>query len=89
VRSSRTWLVFAAGESGLMFFVMGPFPSLWSYAYVMGDGRNQSMQVFAAARGEPVVPNCLLRIAPGGADFEPGFFHEISMMLYPEPGSTE
>lgn len=47
------------------------------YAYVMGDGRNQSMQVFASARGEPVVPNCLLRIAPGGADFEPDFFYEI------------
>lgn len=47
------------------------------YAYVMGDGRNQSMQVFAAARGEPVVPNCLLRIPPGGTDFEEAFFYEI------------
>lgn len=47
------------------------------YAYVMGDGRNQSMQVFAAARGEPVVNNCLLRIPPGGTDFEEGFYHEI------------
>jgi hypothetical protein len=47
------------------------------YAYVMGDGRNQSMQVFAAARGEPVVPNCLLRIPPGGSDFEPDYYYEI------------
>jgi hypothetical protein len=47
------------------------------YAYVMGDGRNQSMQVFAAARGAPVVPNCLLRIAPGQSDFDPDFFYEI------------
>jgi len=47
------------------------------YAYMMGDGRNQMMQVFAAARGEPVVDNCLLRIAPGGTDFEPDWFFEI------------
>jgi hypothetical protein len=47
------------------------------YAYVMGDGRNQSMQVFAASHGEPSVPNCLLRIAPGGDDFQEDFFFEI------------
>jgi hypothetical protein len=47
------------------------------YAYVMGDGRNQSMQVFAAARGEPIVHNCLLRIAPGQTSFQPDYYHEI------------
>jgi hypothetical protein len=47
------------------------------YAYVMGDGRNQSMQVFAAASGKASVPNCLLRIAPGQSDFEQDFFVEI------------
>jgi hypothetical protein len=47
------------------------------YAYVMGDGRNQSMQVFAEANGESSVPNCLLRIAPGATDFEDDFFFEI------------
>lgn len=47
------------------------------YAYMMGDGRTHMMQVFAAARGEPVVPNCLLRIAPGGTDFEEDYFFEI------------
>ncbi len=47
------------------------------YAYMMGDGRNQMMQVFSAARGEPVVPNCLLRIAPGATDFEEDYFFEI------------
>lgn len=47
------------------------------YAYVMGDGRNQSMQSFAAARGDAVVANCLLRIPPGGNDFEPDWFYEI------------
>lgn len=47
------------------------------YAYVMGDGRNQSMQVFSAARGEPVVHNCLLRIPPGATDFDPDWFYDI------------
>lgn len=47
------------------------------YAYVMGDGRNQSMQVFAAATGQPVVSNCLLRIPPGQTSFDPGYFYEI------------
>jgi hypothetical protein len=47
------------------------------YAYVMGDGRNQSMQVFAEANGKPSVPNCLLRIAPGETDFEQDFFFTI------------
>jgi hypothetical protein len=47
------------------------------YAYMMGDGRNQMMQVYAAASGEPVVPNCLLRIAPGATDFEEDYFFEI------------
>ncbi|QSQ19462.1 hypothetical protein JY651_29595 [Pyxidicoccus parkwayensis] len=47
------------------------------YAYVMGDGRNQSMQVFAAASGKSSVPNCLLRIAPGATDFQDDWFYEI------------
>jgi hypothetical protein len=47
------------------------------YAYVMGDGRNQSMQVFAEAAGKKSVPNCLLRIAPGETDFEQDYFFEI------------
>lgn len=47
------------------------------YAYVMGTGRNQSMQVFAEAKGKKSVPNCLLRIAPGETDFEKDFFYTI------------
>ncbi|HSC86766.1 MAG TPA: DUF4374 domain-containing protein [Polyangiaceae bacterium] len=47
------------------------------YGYVMGDGRNQSMQTFAALEGEESVPNCLLRIAPGQTDFEEDYFFEI------------
>lgn len=47
------------------------------YGYMMADGRNQSMQTFAASRGEMVVPNCLLRIAPGETDFEEDYFFTI------------
>jgi hypothetical protein len=47
------------------------------YGYVMGDGRNQSMQVFAAANDQPTVDNCLLRIAPGDTDFQESYFYEI------------
>ncbi len=47
------------------------------YGYVMGDGRNQSMQTFAASRGDAVVPNCLLRMPPGKIEFEKDFFFEI------------
>jgi hypothetical protein len=47
------------------------------YGYVMGDGRNQSMQVFAGANEQPTVNNCLLRIAPGGSDFEQSYYFEI------------
>ncbi|HET9960082.1 MAG TPA: hypothetical protein VFQ61_36570 [Polyangiaceae bacterium] len=47
------------------------------YAYVMGDGRNQSMQTFAAAAGRPTVPNCLLRMVPGEAGFEPDYSIQI------------
>lgn len=47
------------------------------YAYVMGDGRNYSIQMFANARGESAPDNCILRIPPGGTDFEEDFFVTI------------
>ncbi len=47
------------------------------YGYVMGDGRNQAMQVFASANDQPTVNNCLLRIAPGETDFEQDYYYEI------------
>lgn len=47
------------------------------YAYVMGDGRNYSIQMFANAAGDPAPTNCLLRIAPGATDFEEAYFHQI------------
>jgi hypothetical protein len=50
------------------------------YAYVMGDGRNYSIQMFAHANGQPVPENCLLRIPPGGTDFETDYFYTISSL---------
>jgi len=50
------------------------------YAYVMGDGRNYAIQMFANALGEDAPANCLLRIAPGETDFDPDFFHTIASL---------
>jgi hypothetical protein len=50
------------------------------YAYVMGDGRNYSIQMFANASGGTAPDNCLLRIAPGQTTFEAGYFYKISSL---------
>jgi hypothetical protein len=47
------------------------------YAYVMGDGRNRSIQSFAEATNTTAPDNCLLRIAPGTTVFEAGYFYKI------------
>ncbi len=47
------------------------------YGYVMGDGRNYCSQMYANARGEEALETCLLRLPPGGTDFEEGFYHSI------------
>lgn len=47
------------------------------YGYVLGDGRNYSVQMFANAQGIAAPDNCLLRIPPGGTDFEEGFYASI------------
>jgi len=47
------------------------------YGYVMGDGRNDSLQMFARAQGAPVAPNCLLRMAPGTIAFEKDYAYAI------------
>lgn len=47
------------------------------YAYVMGDGRNYSIQMFANASGGMAPDNCLLRIAPGATDFDPDYYYAI------------
>jgi len=47
------------------------------YAYVMGDGRTYSIQMYANAKGLPAPKNCLLRIAPGATSFDPAFMKTI------------
>ncbi len=47
------------------------------YGYVMGDGRNYALQMYANAAGKAAPKNCLLRIPPGGTDFEEDFFYTI------------
>lgn len=48
------------------------------YGYVMGDGRTYSAQMFARARGDEEIPeNCILRIPPGGTDFEEDFYVSV------------
>lgn len=47
------------------------------YGYVMGDGRTYSVHMFANAAGETAPPNCLLRIPPGGTDFEDDYYYPI------------
>jgi hypothetical protein len=47
------------------------------YGYVMGDGRNYAIQMFANAGGTTAPDNCLLRIAPGTTDFEADYVHTI------------
>lgn len=47
------------------------------YGYVLGDGRNYCAQTFAELKGEQAPPTCLLRIPPGGTDFEEDFFFTI------------
>jgi hypothetical protein len=48
------------------------------YGYVMGDGRNYSTKMFANASGGPApVDNCILRIPPGGTEFDPSYYYTI------------
>ena len=46
-------------------------------AYVMGDGRNYSIQMFANARGEEAPDNCILRIPSGETDFEEDYYYSV------------
>lgn len=59
------------------------------YAYVMGDGRNLSAQVIAASGGPPAEPTCLLRIPPGGTDFDPDWHVEIPSLTGGLNAATE
>lgn len=46
-------------------------------AYVMGDGRNYAIQMFANASGGTAPDNCLLRIKKGETDFDPSYFYTL------------
>jgi len=59
------------------------------YAYVMGDGRNYSIQMFANASGGTAPDNCLLRIAPGATDFEAGYYYAIPALAGGRQSITE
>ena len=47
------------------------------HAYVLGDGRNYSAQMFENAGAEPAADNCLLRIRAGETDFDPDYYFSI------------
>jgi hypothetical protein len=59
------------------------------YTYVMGDGRNYAIQMYANALGEPAPKNCLLRIAPGATDFEADWVREIPALGGGHESATE
>ena len=50
------------------------------YGYVMGDGRNYTIQMFANASGNPAPENCILRMPPGEAEFEEDFFVTVQSL---------
>ncbi len=50
------------------------------YGYVMGDGRNYSIHMYANAAEEDADDNCLLRIAPGETDFEDDYYYTIKSL---------
>jgi hypothetical protein len=58
-------------------------------AYVMGDGRNYSAQMYANARQEAVPANCLLRIKPGATDFDPEWVRTVSALTGGLESATE
>ena len=45
--------------------------------YMMGDGRNYSIQMFANAGGGTAPDNCLLRIKRGETVFDPDYYYSI------------
>lgn len=47
------------------------------HAYVLGDGRNYSAQMFENAGAAPAADNCVLRIPAGGTDFDPDYAFTI------------
>jgi hypothetical protein len=60
------------------------------YGYVMGDGRNYSAQMFVNAGGTGAAPeNCILRIPPGGTDYEADYYYTVKSLTGGIPSITE
>lgn len=59
------------------------------YGYVMGDGRNYSIQMFANASGGAAPQNCLLRLPPGGTAFDPDYYYAIPALTGGRESITE
>jgi hypothetical protein len=57
--------------------------------YVMGDGRNYSIHMFANASSGTAPDNCLLRITPGATDFDPSYHHTIPSLTGGRQSITE
>ncbi len=65
---------------------------VWSddgYGYVMGDGRNYTIQMAANAAGETPPENCLLRIKEGATEFDEDFFFTIPSLTGGLESATE
>ncbi|MEM6730313.1 MAG: hypothetical protein AAF658_02085 [Myxococcota bacterium] len=59
------------------------------YGYVMGDGRNYSNHLFEGLGGPAAQDNCLLRIPPGGTDFESDYYYSIPSLTGGRQSITE
>ncbi len=59
------------------------------YAYVMGDGRNYSIHMYANAAGTTAPDNCLLRMAPGQIAFEKDYFYTLPSLTGGRQSITE
>ncbi|MEM9693345.1 MAG: hypothetical protein AAGA56_12425 [Myxococcota bacterium] len=59
------------------------------YGYVMGDGRNYSTHVIEQGGGPEALDNCILRIPPGGTDFEEDYYYSIPSLADGRQSITE
>lgn len=59
------------------------------YGYVVGDGRNYVIHMYANKAGGTAPDNCILRIPPGGTDFEANYFYTIPSLTGGLQSSTE
>lgn len=59
------------------------------YGYLMGDGRNYGTHMIENAGGAEADDNCILRIPPGGTDFEEDFYVSVPSLADGRQTSTE